>query len=203
MGGHLSQEEKPGGGSVFWLELPLTAGSIQAVLPILSLPTNQMSALLTSPAVGGLRVLVADDMAMNRDVASAFLRSAGHEVFCAENGVKAVELATANDFDVVLMDVRMPIMDGLEATRRIRVLAGQRGCVQIVALTAQAFVEQVQECQRAGMDDHLTKPISLEKLLAAVADAAARSDGERLGDRAEYREAADAVVRPVIGSAIA
>jgi len=205
MGGHLSHEEKPGGGSLFWFELPLTAGPVRAILPPRLCPTDQVAAPPTAPAASILRILVADDVAMNRDVASAFLRSVGHEVVCANNGAKAVELAAANDFDVVLMDVRMPIMDGLEATRRIRALATRRGRVQIVALTAQAFVEQVQECRRAGMDNHLTKPFSLETLLAAVVDAAARGDGERLGNLAERGSgvATDAAVHSATAPVIA
>jgi HPt (histidine-containing phosphotransfer) domain-containing protein len=87
------------------------------------------------------------------------------------------------DFDVVLMDVRMPEMDGLEATRRIRALEGERGRVPIVALTAQAFTEQVAECRKAGMDSHLPKPFGPDTLLSAVLRAAAARPvrGESLG----------------------
>ena len=80
---------------------------------------------------------------MNRDIAGSFLSAAGHEVTCAEGGAEAVAAAASTDFDVVLMDVRMPEMDGFEATRRIRALGSARGRVPIVALTAQAFTEQV------------------------------------------------------------
>lgn len=76
--------------------------------------------------------------------------------------------ATANDFDVILMDVRMPGMDGLQATRRIREIGGARGRVPILALTAQAFTGQVQDCNAAGMDGHLSKPFTPDTLLGAV-----------------------------------
>jgi two-component system sensor histidine kinase TorS len=83
-----------------------------------------------------LRVLVVDDVAMNRDIAGAFLCANGHEVTYAEGGLEAVAVVTTTDFDVVLMDVRMPGVDGIEAARLIRLLKGPRGHVPIVALTA-------------------------------------------------------------------
>jgi len=112
-----------------------------------------------------------DDVSMNRDIASAFLRAAGHDATCVECGADAIAAVASTDFDVVLMDVRMPEMDGLEATRRIRALAGSRGCVPIVGLTAQAFTEQVEECRAAGMDKHLSKPFDQNAVLTVVMDA--------------------------------
>ncbi len=116
-----------------------------------------------------LRVLVVDDVAMNRDIAAAFIHSAGHEVDCAENGMMAVQAVVKNAFDVVTMDLRMPGIDGFEAARRIRALepAGQR--VPIVALTAAVSSEQAEQCRAAGMDGHLAKPFTLESLLGALA----------------------------------
>ncbi len=173
LGGRLGHEDNPGGGSVFWLELPLAAPeAVPAPAPALvgpGLPDAAPAAAAAHP----LRVLVVDDVAMNRDIAGSFLRAAGHEVACAEGGGEAVERAAASDFDVVLMDVRMPGMDGLEATRRIRALAGPRGRVPVMALTAQAFTEQVSECRKAGMDGHLAKPFTPDALRDAVAQAAA------------------------------
>ena len=90
-----------------------------------------------------------------------------------EGGAEAIAIVEQTDFDVVLMDVRMPEMDGLEATRRIRAIAGVRGQVPIVALTAQAFSEQVAECRKAGMNLHLPKPFDPDSLLAAVLRAVA------------------------------
>jgi CheY-like chemotaxis protein/HPt (histidine-containing phosphotransfer) domain-containing protein len=168
MGGRLGHEDNPAGGSVFWLEVPL------------NIPATALAAAVAGPDTASepvsnraLRVLVVDDVLMNRDIAGAFLRAAGHEVTCAESGAEAVALVETTDFDVVLMDVRMPEMDGLEATRRIRALRGPRGRVPIVALTAQAFTEQVVECRTAGMDSHLAKPFEMNALLAAVSQAAA------------------------------
>ena len=166
MGGRLGHEDNPGGGSVFWLELPMTASAAKPVSAILIDPPDALPAPMRP-----LRVFVVDDVAMNRDIAGSFLRAAGHEVACAEGGAEAVEMAAASDFDVILMDVRMPEVDGLEATRRIRALAGPRGRVPVVALTAQSFTEQIAECRKAGMDAHLSKPFAQDALLDAVARA--------------------------------
>jgi PAS domain S-box-containing protein len=119
-----------------------------------------------------LHVLIVDDIAMNCEIAASFLRSAGHKGTCVNDGAAAVAAAETMDFDVVLMDVRMPVMDGLEATRRIRRLGGTRGQVPIVALTAQAFAEQVKDCRKAGMNDHVPKPFDPDTLVAAVVRAA-------------------------------
>jgi PAS domain S-box-containing protein len=161
LGGRLGHHDNPRGGSVFWLDLPLdtVAPSPPAVPPAADAP---------APAPPVLHVLIVDDVAMNRDIAGSFLRAAGHRVTCVEGGAEAIAAVGTIDFDVVLMDVRMPEMDGLEATRRIRALGGERARVPIVALTAQAFTEQVAECRRAGMDSHLPKPFGPDTLLTAV-----------------------------------
>ena len=163
MGGRLGHEDNPGGGSVFWLELPMTAIAAEPVSATLIDPPDALPA-----PERPLRVLVVDDVAMNRDIAGSFLRAAGHEVACAEGGAEAARMAADSDFEVILMDVRMPEVDGLEATRRIRALAGPRGQVPVVALTAQAFTEQIAECRKAGMDAHLSKPFTRDALLDAV-----------------------------------
>ncbi len=160
MGGRIEYEDRPDGGSVFSLELPVVAPDAVAA-------TKAIEA--SARPARSLRVLVVDDMPMNRDIAGSFLRAAGHAVTCAETGAEAIEAAGAADYDIVLMDVRMPGMSGLEATRRIRRLPGARGRVRVLALTAQAFAEQIEDCRRAGMDDHLVKPFAQDALLAAVA----------------------------------
>ena len=167
MGGRLGHEDNPGGGSVFWLELPSPAPA----RPALAAAEAPDAAPPLAPA-RPLRVLVVDDVAMNRDIAGSFLRAAGHEARYADSGAAAVAAVAAEAFDVVLMDVRMPGMDGLQATRRIRALDGGRGEVPIVALTAQAFTDQIEACRAAGMDSHLAKPFEMDALLAAVSRAA-------------------------------
>ena len=159
MGGCIGYQDNPGGGSIFWVELPASRDS--PVAPEVTVAPN----CGTRP---GVRVLVVDDDALNRDIAGRFLTHGGHEVVCLDNGAAAVEAANGEDFDVILMDVRMPGMNGLEATRLIRMLSGPRGAVPVIALTAQAFAEQIEICRQAGMDNHVSKPFRRAGLLATI-----------------------------------
>jgi PAS domain S-box-containing protein len=168
MGGAIGHEQPAAGGSLFWLTLPLAEPSAD--------PAEQAAPPGTSdaaPVRPGTRILVVDDIAMNRDIAGAFLRAAGYEVSLAEGGAEAVAVATTEDFDLLLVDVRMPEIDGLEVTRRIRALPTPRAGVPIVALTAQSFGEQIVACRNAGMGGHLAKPYTREDLLRTVAEAIA------------------------------
>jgi CheY-like chemotaxis protein/HPt (histidine-containing phosphotransfer) domain-containing protein len=168
MGGEIGYTGNPGGGSVFWLELPgscVVTAAIDGIAPPVL------------PAKPRMVVLVADDEALNRSIATGFLTMGGHEVVCVANGAEAVEAAANQDFDLILMDVRMPGMNGLEATRRIRMLPAPRGDVRIVAVTAQAFAQQIEICRRAGMNGHVSKPFKQAVLLAAVENVAEAPDG--------------------------
>jgi len=164
IGGRLGHADNPGGGSVFWLDLPVNnaASSVPTSAPADDVLVSGLT------QTGTLTVLVVDDIPLNRDVAGSFLRAAGHNVTCVEGGEEAIVAVAGTDFDVVLMDVRTSEMDGLEATRRIRALDGARGQVPIVALTAQAFTDQVAKCHEAGMDSHLAKPFTLDTLISTV-----------------------------------
>ena len=159
LGGDMGHEDNPEGGSVFWLELPMS----NAREPDQAAEKPNLIGCLNT-----LDLLVVDDSEVNRDVAAAFLRSAGHRVSLAADGIEAVDAVVEGDFDIVLMDVRMPGMDGLEATRRIRSLAGKRGQVPIIALSAQTFSKQIRECIDSGMNSHLGKPFTHAGLLDAV-----------------------------------
>jgi CheY-like chemotaxis protein len=128
---------------------------------------------VTAVSAPGLHVLVVDDIAMNLDIAAAFLRAAGHTATLCDTAAAAIDAAASADFDVILMDVRMPEMDGLEATRRIRALPGHRCQVPIVALTALAFLDEVEDCRRAGMNGHLAKPFRHDTLNDAILRATA------------------------------
>ena len=162
MNGHIGYADNPGGGSMFWTELPLSDEKLVAI-------DAATTADRATPQ--SCRLLVVDDDAVNRDIASSFLRLGGHEVMCLDNGAAAVEAVQTQHFDVVLMDVRMPGMDGLEATRRIRALPGPCCQVPVIALTAQAFAEQIEICRQSGMQTHVSKPFTHRALLAAVAEA--------------------------------
>lgn len=123
-----------------------------------------------------LSVLVAEDIEINRKLAEAFLTVGGHAVRFASDGAEAVRMASENCFDLILMDVRMPVMDGFEATRRIRALASPTlSRVPIVAVTANREQNVRDACQAAGMDGFVTKPLTrdmLETVLSSVATVA-------------------------------
>lgn len=124
-----------------------------------------MNAYPAQSEIPPLAILVAEDIGIHQLVAKRLLRKEGHEVTVVENGQQAVEAIQRGAFDVVLMDIEMPVLDGLEATRRIRRLpiASQRH-IPIVALTAN---ENPEECLAAGMNAYLTKPIQMS-LLARI-----------------------------------
>jgi PAS domain S-box-containing protein len=161
LGGEIGVRSIPGKGSTIWFTIMLRA--CQA--PDLSIARDP-AAYAANPA----RVLVVDDLEMNRDIVAAMLNRAGHWVRGVENGRQAVIAVLEGDFDVVLMDMEMPEMDGVEATRAIRRLDERVRHVPIVALTANAFSEDQRRCRDAGMNDFLPKPISRDGLLAMVAE---------------------------------
>jgi signal transduction histidine kinase/HPt (histidine-containing phosphotransfer) domain-containing protein len=152
----------PSCGSIFWFELP--AGELVSAAV--------STAVQSVPAASVRKVLLVDDIQINRDIIGAFLKAAGHVVTLADSGSEAIRLTSGQQFDLVLMDVRMPEMDGLEATRRIRALLGSLGQMPILALTAHTFPDQVAKCVEAGMDAHIGKPVDYETLIKAVHQAA-------------------------------
>jgi PAS domain S-box-containing protein len=161
MGGQVGYADNPSGGSVFWFELPV--GDVSAARS--AAVVGQTKATGVAQA---LRILVVDDVDMNRKIAKAFLALGGHTVECADSGEAAVAAVAAGDFQVVMMDVQMPGIDGLEATPRIRDLPGARGQVLVMAMTAQAFANQIEDCMAAGMNGHVSKPLEHASLLTAV-----------------------------------
>ncbi len=119
---------------------------------------------------GGASILLADDLDLNRKLISDMLTVEGHQVDCVADGAAAVLAVQAKAYDLVLMDMIMPGMDGIAATRAIRALPAPAGRVPIVALTANTFREQLDSCLEAGMDATLTKPMTFESLINVVAD---------------------------------
>ncbi|HSV27953.1 MAG TPA: response regulator, partial [Candidatus Omnitrophota bacterium] len=163
MGGSIGVDSAPGRGSTFWFELAYAQGEKPA-------ETEPDAAAVLRP----LRVLLAEDNPVNQKVARILLERQGHTVTLAVNGAEALRMAAAEEFDVVLMDMQMPEMDGLEATRRIRALDGPSAGVPIVALTANAMKGDDERCLAAGMDAHVPKPIRPEQLFATIARALGR-----------------------------
>ncbi|MBK1840275.1 response regulator [Azospirillum sp. YIM B02556] len=136
-----------------------------AVLPPPSPPPPPPPA---SASPDSLRVLVVEDVEMNRLLAVTLLKQAGHSVAAVEDGAQAVEAVKREAFDAILMDLNMPVMDGLEATRIIRAMPGPAGRVAIIALTANTFPDDIARCYEAGMDCHVPKPIDRALLLSEV-----------------------------------
>lgn len=162
MDGRIGVDSTPGQGSTFWFEAPLAVAEAEDE----TVETRQGQA--ADPAIRG-RVLMADDAAANRELVSAILRNLGLEIDAVADGAEAVHAVHSGAYDLVLMDVHMPVMDGLRATREIRRMqAGTGRRTPILALTANVQAEQVARCLEAGMDGHLAKPIQIAELAAAL-----------------------------------
>ena len=167
MGGRIGCSDGASTGALFWVELPLRA----AVADTAGIQPAAPEATRIAPAPR-LSILVVDDVKANRDVALAMLEGAGHRVTLAGDAQTGIAALRRQAFDVVLMDIHMPGMDGLEATRRIRGLPAPTCAVPVIALTASVQPEQVEACRAAGMDGHLDKPLDRQRLLALLADCA-------------------------------
>ncbi|CAG0985261.1 partial Autoinducer 2 sensor kinase/phosphatase LuxQ, partial [Rhodocyclaceae bacterium] len=168
MGGDIKVDSQVGAGSSFRVTLPF--GRSDAAL------APQSRALRDGhPELAGLRVLLAEDNPTNRLVATRILEKAGIAVTSAENGAEALMRleAAPEAFDAVLMDIQMPVMDGIAATRRLRTNP-RFAALPIIAMTADAMAEDQQRCLDAGMQDYVPKPVSVPVLLAALARATRR-----------------------------
>ena len=155
------------------LEKPVRLDDLGACLTQLFAPQElparpQRPAEPSYPAAPGLYILLAEDNRVNQEVAQAILAKAGHRVDIAENGKRAVEAVRRNAYDVILMDVQMPELDGIEAVRRIRALPPPLCAVHIIAMTANAMAGARDEYLSAGMDDYICKPIQPQQLLAKL-----------------------------------
>lgn len=157
MGGEIGLESQPGAGSLFWFEVALGAATAPA--------------LAEAPPVAlagrALSVLVADDTATNRALLRVYLTSAGHRVTLVDDGVAAVSAAADRPYDLILMDVNMPNMDGLEAARRIRA-GGPNARTVILAVSAGVSKDEQRSTLEAGMDGNLSKPLRRPDLIAAI-----------------------------------
>jgi CheY-like chemotaxis protein len=183
MGGSVWAESEEGKGSTFHV-------TFKAGVPV-KMVAPAPDASPATPAVApnaplpekALRILVAEDNVVNRKVILALLRRLGYAADIASNGEEALVAARRSSYDVILMDVQMPVLDGLEATRRLREEHSAATCPRIVALTAGVLPEERQHCFDAGMDEFLTKPVASADLVAAL---------ERCRERRATAEAAEA-----------
>lgn len=162
LGGTIGVASEAGLGSTFWFEIPAEPAVLKQERAI---------ARPAVPASGGLprlRVLLVEDNLVNQKVAAGYLAHLGQEVTVAADGIEALAKVASSRFDIVLMDMQMPRMDGIEATRRMRALEGWPSTVPIVALTGNASESDRQACKQVGMTDFQLKPINLAKLDAII-----------------------------------
>jgi signal transduction histidine kinase/HAMP domain-containing protein/ActR/RegA family two-component response regulator len=170
MDGRVGVDSELGQGSRFWFALTLPALGPALPAPVAApRPHSARERLAELARSRPLRILLAEDNAVNQEVAVALIGSAGLPVDVAADGQQAVDMVSSGNYALVLMDVQMPVMDGLDATRAIRRLP-QGAELPILAMTANAFDDERQRCLEAGMDDHVAKPVVAEQLFATLHD---------------------------------
>jgi two-component system, sensor histidine kinase len=160
MGGRISVESTLGVGTLFTVTLPVHAASA---------PKAARTALLAPQRVDGLRVLVADDHPVNSQYLSTVLSKMGHIAGTCENGLQAVQRLQTDTFDVILMDLHMPVMDGISATRAVRQLAGSAAATKIIMVSADILNDTRQSALEAGVDGFIAKPVQEDALRKALA----------------------------------
>ena len=160
MNGSIEVTSEVGVGSTFIITIPFEIAPPPEVMP--------QAELVQDTDIHGLRILVAEDNELNAEIAETLLTDAGAHVTCVEDGKQAVEVFKESEpgtFDAILMDVMMPVMDGLTATREIRAIARTDAKqIPIIAMTANAFEEDAKKCLAAGMNAHIPKPFEIESV---------------------------------------
>ena len=193
MGGEIGVASTEGLGSSFWflITLPLSAPRVQ---PVTATPHDVAETVAA-------HVLLVEDVIVNQDLARLILQAGGHSVEVASDGVEAIQMVRKGGFDLVLMDVQMPGMDGLTATRRIRALNEPCHSVPIIAMTANVLPQQVAAFKAAGMDDHVGKPFKRAELYATVARWT-RKDKKMTGARETFDRTIFDELREILGDAM-
>jgi CheY-like chemotaxis protein len=165
MGGSIGIESQPGVGSTFWFtaRFAKTTDYAEGV----ALAQNSTAEATIREQFSGSRILLAEDEPINQEVSRELLEELGLQVDLAENGIVAVDMAKQTNYSLILMDIQMPGMNGLQATQAIRALPGRQH-TPILAMTANAFDEDRQRCIAVGMNDHIAKPVDPEVLFETL-----------------------------------
>ncbi len=180
MGGDIGVTSELGAGSTFWVELPLR--------PAAQAPAQKVHINLNRRLNHPMKILLAEDNEVNRKVAMKNLLRFGATTEVATTGVQALEMALANRYDLIIMDVQMPEMDGLEAVRRLREAEATRGTrTRVIAMTAHAMQGDRERCLEAGMDDYMSKPIQADRLWEALEEGQAEAS-EKVFDFAHLED---------------